>query len=120
MQPTRVIPGAHIPSHGPPESRVKRRRVRALPQGSVTSVLYLHDGYTLVSSGSADGLVKFWDTRKNPTPVDATPSEFGSWMYILGKGASSAQAKKMAALMRPEDFEKIMPAYEEARKNRKN
>ena len=52
--------------------------------------------------------------------TEKTPNEFGSWMYILGKGASSAQAKKMAALMRPEDFEKIMPAYEEARKNRKN
>jgi hypothetical protein len=37
-------------------------------------------------------------------------------MYILGTGASSGQAHKMATLMKPEEFESIMPAYEEARR----
>lgn len=87
--PVRIIQGAHVPPR-PIQRDVKRRRVRASPPGSVTSVLFLHDGYTVVSSGSTDGCVahpalclvlrltccrvdvsmlsavKFWDTRKVP------------------------------------------------------
>ena len=54
VAPVRVMRNAHTPPRGPPE-RVKRRRIRASPQGSVTSVLFLHDGHTVVSAGSADG-----------------------------------------------------------------
>lgn len=58
VAPVRVMRGAHTPPRAPPETRVKRRRIRASPQGSVTSVLFLHDGHTVVSAGSADGCVQ--------------------------------------------------------------
>jgi hypothetical protein len=36
--------------------------------------------------------------------------DMGSWIYILGNSASAAQAKRMAALMKPEDLE-LLPSY---------
>jgi hypothetical protein len=38
------------------------------------------------------------------------PQDMGSWIYILGNSASAAQAKRMAALMKPEDLE-LLPSY---------
>mmetsp|Transcript_22592 Transcript_22592/g.43128 ORF Transcript_22592/g.43128 Transcript_22592/m.43128 type:complete len:105 (+) Transcript_22592:1726-2040(+) len=37
------------------------------------------------------------------------PADMGSWIYILGKSASTAQAKRMASLMNPEDLSTVYP-----------
>ena len=56
-----------------PSSR-RRRRLPEDSQHSITSVTFMKDDYTLLSSGSVDGMVKLWDTRKlyyrkRPCPV---------------------------------------------------
>lgn len=40
-------------------------------------VKYNEKDPNILIGGSYNGQVQFWDTRKNPTPVDATPIEFG-------------------------------------------
>uniref|UniRef100_A0A7I4AZV3 Denticleless protein homolog n=1 Tax=Physcomitrium patens TaxID=3218 RepID=A0A7I4AZV3_PHYPA len=60
-------------THLAPRSKNVRRRKGATY--SVTGVLYQQDERILATSGAADGVVKFWDTRKLKVPVVQTPSQ---------------------------------------------
>lgn len=52
-------------AHSLRKTMIKRRRI-GLDfgcSGTVSSVKFANDGYTLLSAGASDGLVKFWDIR---------------------------------------------------------
>lgn len=55
--------------------RCKNIRRRKGETHSVTAVLYQQDERILATSGAADGIIKFWDTRKLKVPVVQTPQQ---------------------------------------------
>uniref|UniRef100_A0ACD5X5X3 Uncharacterized protein n=1 Tax=Avena sativa TaxID=4498 RepID=A0ACD5X5X3_AVESA len=65
-----VVKEAHSP--------VRKSRTRSRAKGastSITSVLYLKDDISIATSGAADNVVKFWDTRNLKAPVSNKASQ---------------------------------------------
>lgn len=65
-----VVKEAHSPT--------RRSRTRSRAKGastSITSVLYLKDDISIATSGAADNVVKFWDTRNLKAPVSNKTSQ---------------------------------------------
>ncbi|KAE8795612.1 denticleless protein [Hordeum vulgare] len=65
-----VVKEAHSPT--------RRNRTRSRAKGastSITSVLYLKDDISIATSGAADNIVKFWDTRNLKAPVSNKTSQ---------------------------------------------
>ncbi|KAM3294688.1 hypothetical protein ACQJBY_037523 [Aegilops geniculata] len=65
-----VVKEAHSPT--------RRNRTRSRAKGastSITSVLYLKDDISIATSGAADNVVKFWDTRNLKAPISNKTSQ---------------------------------------------
>ncbi|KAG0603589.1 hypothetical protein M758_10G105300 [Ceratodon purpureus] len=69
FRPVSCIKDTHV------APRCKNVRRRKGETHSVTAVLYQQDERILATSGAADGIVKFWDTRKLKVPVVQTPPQ---------------------------------------------
>ncbi|KAF4381600.1 hypothetical protein F8388_021228 [Cannabis sativa] len=63
---TASVRGAHLSSQA---KRVRRRKTGSM---SITSVLYLKDGFSIATAGAVDSIVKFWDTRNLKSAVTQT------------------------------------------------
>ncbi|GAQ82389.1 hypothetical protein KFL_001100030 [Klebsormidium nitens] len=70
---SRCDPVATIKNAHPSPLVAPRRRSSKDAAAGVTSVLYLKDGTIIASSGHADGVIKYWDTRKLHAPLVQTP-----------------------------------------------
>ncbi|KAK9272145.1 hypothetical protein L1049_002516 [Liquidambar formosana] len=63
---TAVVKRAHL---SPQAKRVRRGKAASM---SITSVLYLKDGFSIATAGAVDSVLKFWDTRNLKAQVTQT------------------------------------------------
>ncbi|TFK27038.1 WD40 repeat-like protein [Coprinopsis marcescibilis] len=75
LKPSQVILDAHLPPQCKPKRGRKAKHASAAP--GVTSLLYPEGHpYTLISAGTADGILKSWDLRfLHPSPDDRSPTK---------------------------------------------